>query len=325
MKVTIIIPVYNLEKYVSTTIASALNQQFNGELEVIAIDDGSSDNSLAILQNLAIQDKRLHVISQKNAGVSVARNMGIENASGDYICFLDGDDILGDNAIHLLLKCMQCGDLVMASAGQLRISSQLQEIPKGNGEYIIRETDRVLADVLSERFDISACAKLYIREKVGNLRFCHGKRVNEDKYFLFQYLLKNEGKIACLQDKIYGYYVRPGSVTNSTYSEKNLDMLYLSNQIEQDIGEHKPELLTLAKYNNIVTHLAILKNIIRSKVKKEQKQLYRDVRKKTLHLAEEIGKKNFVKHAWEVNVLKFAPCLYPSCVHIYDAITKRGR
>ena len=325
MKITIIIPVYNLEQYVSTTITSALNQQFDGELEVIAVDDGSSDNSLPILQNLAKQDARLHIISQKNAGVSVARNTGIENATGDYISFLDGDDILSPNAIRLLLESIQGADLTLASAGQARINSQTQDIPSNRREYIIRDSDLVLADVLCERFDISACAKLYSREKIGDLRFLPGMRVNEDKYFLFQYLLKNGGKVACLQEKIYGYYIRPGSVTNSMYSEKNLDMLYLSNRIEKEISELKPELITLAKYNNIVTHLAIIKNIIRSGVKKEQKQLYRDVRNKILCLAGEIGSKDFVKHALDVKILKFAPCLYPPCVHIYDAITKRGR
>lgn len=325
MKITIIIPVYNLEQYVRTTIVSALNQQFDGELEVIAVDDGSSDNSLLVMQNLAGQDTRLHVISQKNAGVSVARNTGIENATGDYVSFLDGDDILNPNAIHLLLASMQVADVTLASAGQVRINSQSQDISGNRDEYIIREADLVLADILSEKFDISACAKLYIREKIGELRFCPGKRVNEDKYFLFQYLLKNGGKVVCLKEKIYGYYIRSGSVTNSPYSGKILDMLYFSNEIEKDINEHKPKLITLAKYNNVVTHLALLKKIIRSGVKKEQKQLYRDIRKKILCMAREIGRKNFVKHTWEVLILKFIPWLYPPCVHVHDVIMERRR
>lgn len=325
MKITIIIPVYNLEQYVSETITSALNQQFDGELEVIAIDDGSSDNSLSILRHFAEQDARLHVISQKNAGVSVARNTGIENATGDYISFLDGDDILNPNAIRILFEGIQMDGITLASAGQVRINSQTQDITGRRGEYIIRESDVILADILSEKFDISACAKLYIREKIGELRFCPGKRVNEDKYFLFQYLLKNGGRVACSQEKVYGYYIRPGSVTNSPYSEKNLDMIDFSNRIEKEISEHKPELIALAKYNNMVTHLALLKSIIRSGVKKEQKRLYRDIKKKILSIAGEMGSKNFVEHVWEIRILKFIPCLYPPCVHVHDVITKRRR
>lgn len=194
MKITIIIPVYNLEHYIRMTITSALNQQFDGELEVIVVDDGSSDNSLSILQNLANQDSRLRVISQKNAGVSVARNTGIENATGDYICFLDGDDILYQNAIHLLYESTQVSDFILASAGQVRIKSQTQDISSNVREPIILDSDSILADMLCGKFDISACAKLYVRKKIGKLRFCPGKRVNEDKYFLFQYLLKMKVK-----------------------------------------------------------------------------------------------------------------------------------
>ncbi len=323
MKITIVIPVYNLEHYVDLTVSSALNQKFDGELEVIAVNDGSSDASLSVLNAIAQKDTRLRVISQENAGVSVARNTGIENASGDYITFLDGDDILSDNAVSLLLDSIRGTGIILASARQVKISSQTQNIPSNESKCVIRETDSVLADILTEKFDISACAKLYIREKVGNIRFCSGMKVNEDKYFLFQYLLNNGGKVACLQDNIYGYYMRPGSVSNSRYSEKNLDMLYLSDMIEKNIREHKPEMTSLAKYNNIVTHLAILKNIIRSGVKTEQKQVYKDVKKRVLQIADEIGRSDLIRHRWEINILKFAPCLYPLCVYIRDAIKKQ--
>lgn len=95
-KISIIVPVYNKEEHLEETIFSLLNQTFN-DFEIIAIDDGSSDNSLNILEKITLVDRRLKVYSQKNMGVSIARNKGIELSTGDYINFFDADDLMDEN------------------------------------------------------------------------------------------------------------------------------------------------------------------------------------------------------------------------------------
>ena len=259
MIVTVIIPVYNLGAYLEATITSVLRQRFDGMLEVIIVDDGSSDNSLAIAKNFSNQDKRIKVIHQENAGVSVARNTGLAHASGDCVMFVDGDDILHPDAIYLLVKSLHdTENAILVSGKQVRINSQNQKLDCGYKGYSITDADKVIFDVLCERYDVSACAKLFIRERIGQLRFCEGKRINEDKYFLFQYLLQNQGNVVNLEKRLYGYFVRPGSATNSSFSDKTMDMLFISEKIEKDIAAQKPELSVVARYNNIVTHLAVL-------------------------------------------------------------------
>ena len=102
-KLTIIVPVYNVEKYLSKCLDSLINQTFTN-LEVISVNDGSTDKSLQILENYANKDNRIKIINQQNQGVSVARNVGIDNATGEYILFVDADDWLEVNACELIIK-----------------------------------------------------------------------------------------------------------------------------------------------------------------------------------------------------------------------------
>ena len=91
--ISVIIPVYNVENYIEKCLNSIVNQTYNN-LEIIIIDDGSTDNSIAIAEKIAENDKRIRIISQVNQGVSSARNLGLDNASGEYILFIDSDDWL---------------------------------------------------------------------------------------------------------------------------------------------------------------------------------------------------------------------------------------
>ena len=101
--ISVIVPVYNSEKYVNRCIDSILNQTYEN-LEVILIDDGSSDGSLKICESWAEKDNRIKILKQKNSGVSSARNLGIENASGDYVAFVDNDDWLRPEMYETMLS-----------------------------------------------------------------------------------------------------------------------------------------------------------------------------------------------------------------------------
>ena len=104
--VSIIIPVYNVDKYISSCIESVINQTYKN-IELILVDDGSSDKSGEIIDNYIEKDSRIKVIHKKNSGVSAARNTGIDVARGDYICFADGDDwLMEDYVEHLLDLCI---------------------------------------------------------------------------------------------------------------------------------------------------------------------------------------------------------------------------
>ena len=110
--VSVIIPVYNLENYIGNCLNSIVNQIYN-ELEILCVDDGSSDRSAEIIRSFCDKDGRVKYFYQENAGVSAARNSGLEKASGEYIMFLDGDDYLHSQTVEILLDgiCRQEADI----------------------------------------------------------------------------------------------------------------------------------------------------------------------------------------------------------------------
>ena len=101
--VSFIIPTYNTEKYIKATVYSILNQSYE-DIEIIAVNDGSTDKSLEILNDIENNDNRLKIINTKNQGVSSARNTGIDNANGEWVYFIDSDDLLLPDALSVLLK-----------------------------------------------------------------------------------------------------------------------------------------------------------------------------------------------------------------------------
>ena len=106
MKFSIIVPVYKVEKYIRSCIESILNQKYS-DFELLLINDGSPDNSGEICDEYARSDERVKVFHQKNRGVSSARNVGLENSSGEYILFVDADDILYPDALFILKKTIE--------------------------------------------------------------------------------------------------------------------------------------------------------------------------------------------------------------------------
>ena len=102
-KVSVIVPVYNTEAYVEEAVRSIMNQTLR-DIEIIVINDGSTDNSLSVVENLALQDARISVYSQVNQGPSITRNQGMQRATGDYLYFMDSDDVLAAGALE---KCYQ--------------------------------------------------------------------------------------------------------------------------------------------------------------------------------------------------------------------------
>lgn len=100
--ISIVIPLYNKEKSIKTTIESALNQTYKN-IEVVVVDDGSTDNSSAIAQELAAQDNRIHFVHQDNSGASAARNRGVRESNGDWIIFFDADDLLYDYCVETIV------------------------------------------------------------------------------------------------------------------------------------------------------------------------------------------------------------------------------
>lgn len=198
MKLSVVIPCYNVEKFVQKCANSILVQK-GFDCELIFVNDGSKDNTLHVLENLVVKDNRIKVINQQNQGLSGARNTGIENATGEYIMFIDADDWLEPNAFELILDKFNQEDLFCFSYNRVFENKVLPRDLKINGNHIASSIQRRIIGLIDAELSdpsqadslVTVWGKLYKTKiiKKNKIEFIDTKIYgNEDAFFNIQYL-----------------------------------------------------------------------------------------------------------------------------------------
>ena len=280
--VSIIIPIYNVEKYLRRCVDSVLAQTYTN-IEVILIDDGSPDGCPAICDEYAAKDSRVVVIHQKNAGVSAARNAGLDIAKGEYVCFVDSDDICAPTVVEKLFLSFQ-QNTVMSRCNYRIISDYSVIWPDSIKDLSYIPSESYLKNILYGDGHIGICATLFKRSVIDNLRFDITSTHNEDKLFLVDFLLKCERAdiIAALNCDLYGYYSRPGSTTHSGFSLSFLNYISTNEKILCHVAENKPTMLQTAKLSLQQARLNILRIMIHSKALSRNRNIAESIREDLL-------------------------------------------
>lgn len=272
-KVSIIVPVYNVEKYLRKCIDSLINQTLN-DIEIICINDGSTDKSIKILKEYKNKDSRIILLNQENSGQSVARNRGIEIAKGEYLGFVDPDDWIDLDYYEKLYNAASTNDTDIAVGGIIRVTG----IKKKKFLNFEKET---LTDNTKLKFELcDVPEKSYIWNKIYktqklkeiNLKFEEG-RIFEDCIFTPQALFFL-GKMVTVPN-IYYYYLRRGNSTVKQRSEKaNADSIYAHKKASEFIKEHNIDISSFEPktYRYKIFGVTIFK--IRQKGKKKQYALF---------------------------------------------------
>ena len=272
-KVSIIVPVYNVEKYLRKCIDSLINQTLN-DIEIICINDGSTDKSLKILKEYKNKDSRIILLNQENLGQSVARNRGIEIAKGEYLGFVDPDDWIDLDYYEKLYNAASTNDTDIAVGGIIRVTG----IKKKKFLNFEKET---LTDNTKLKFELcDVPEKSYIWNKIYktqklkeiNLKFKEG-RIFEDCIFTPQALFFL-GKMVTVPNTYY-YYLRRGNSTVKQRSQKaNADSIYAHKKASEFIKEHNIDISSHEPktYRFKIFGVTIFK--IRQKGKKKQYALF---------------------------------------------------
>ena len=214
---SVIVPVYNAEKYLSPCIESVLNQSSDSNFEIILVNDGSRDGSAAICDRYAAQDTRIHVIHQQNQGVSAARNAGLDAAAGQYVLFLDSDDIWDSKLLEHMDRFAADGADMIEFGSCCFIDDQItrRDIPvcistgESGFDYVSRhEKEGVMVNV-------SACMVAFRRTFLldNGLRFTLDISYGEDFYFCMQ-CLKAAHSVFTVPEMLYWYRMNQTSVTH---------------------------------------------------------------------------------------------------------------
>lgn len=241
-KISVIVPAYNVEKYIKECVGSIIDQSYKN-IEIIIVDDGSTDKTGIICDKIAKTDDRIKVIHQNNQGLSVARNNGIKAASGDFISLVDGDDIVEDDFLQSMMSNM-CDDIDVVISGYKTVNEagDILSIVKNANETISGEDATTRLLTRQEDLFVIAWNKLYRKRLfIESSIWYPAGRIHEDNLTTYK-LLSKAKNVAIIDSTDYLYMKRVGSITSK--SKKNL-------QIKEKINAAKDAVDYLSDNNNL--------------------------------------------------------------------------
>lgn len=230
-KISIVIPIYNVQEYLEDCIESVINQTYNN-IEIILVDDGSTDHCPQMCDEYATKDNRIQVIHKKNGGLSDARNAGIKAATGEYITFIDSDDFVDEHFVEYLFK------LIMSQNSDISVchSVNVDESGKQFGSQqkfanVLYKSNQECMEgfLIADNVGTVAWGKLYKTSLFNNVEYALGK-YHEDVFTTYK-LVAQCNRIVCGKETLYCYRHRIASISTQSFSEKHLDAI--QGKIEQ--------------------------------------------------------------------------------------------
>lgn len=228
VKVSVVVPVYNVEEYLPRCLDSLIGQSYK-EIKVICVDDGSTDGSLDILKEYRKRDKRITIITKENGGLSSARNAGLNECDTDYVMFCDSDDYYSSRMCEKMLFAIEEDDSDLAICAQHVIYSVHNEMEESDRNYYrLKYTGKQYIDAeLVLKTDVSVVNKIFRMDIINkyNIRFPEGIN-NEDFYFYNAYMSVSDS-ISFVNQKLYNYVRRDGSIMSENFEAEKMSMDHL--------------------------------------------------------------------------------------------------
>lgn len=262
--ISIIIPVYNAGEFLRETVLSVLEQDYKA-IELILVNDGSKDDSLSICNELKASDDRIIVIDQPNAGVSTARNNGLKAAKGEYVLFIDADDLLEKDMVSTLYnKAIETSaDIVSCGAALIKDGVVIKEEFGTNKLYTYDNEEALKFFLIGNKVNIGVWTKLFKKSLIDDLEFRKNIRINEDKLFIFEALMK-ANKYVVYDVSKYKYIQRNSSATR-TFDSRWFDTIDVADLMFDTIKSKKGSLEFFAKINQIKVYYWLLLMMYRNK------------------------------------------------------------
>lgn len=259
--VSVIVPVYNAISTLTACVKSIREQTLNS-LEILLIDDGSKDDSYSLCNSLSKEDKRIRVFHKENGGQSSARNIGLDNAQGEYIAFIDSDDTIDSDMLLMLYKNAIDTDSQLSVCGFRLLKNGVDISPKKHQEERVVFTRlEAVSQMLDERYLLfSVCDKLYHHSLLEKLRFEVGV-IHEDVLFPYEALLLCNNAVCEMKPK-YNYLLNTDSTTGKAFSPARLYDITAREKLADDICKRFPKLAEQTKNIVLVGYLNLINKLV---------------------------------------------------------------
>lgn len=235
--ISVIIPVYNVEEYLSRCLDSVIKQTYTN-LEIIVVDDGATDNSGKICDEYREKDKRIKVIHKLNGGLSDARNVGLDTATGEYISFIDSDDWVSNDYIEYLYLLLVKNECDVSVCGFCRTKEKILKKKMETKKIEIYEKEVAVENLLYQKISTSAWGKLFRIKLWDDVRFEVGK-IYEDVEPIYLIFQKSKRVVVTNQNK-YFYFCRKGSIVNQKFSIRKMDYVENCRKVLENVKTNYP-------------------------------------------------------------------------------------
>lgn len=250
--VSIVVPIYNVEQYLKHCVRTILQQSYDN-IEIILVDDGSTDNCGKICDEFAGQDNRIKVIHKQNGGLSDARNVGIDIATGDYITFIDSDDYIMPDMIGILINIIVNSNADIAQCEFIRSKSdcigESKQSTFQSNKFTVYSENKMSAYINDKIIATAAWGKIYKKSLFNEIRFPVG-RLHEDVFTTYK-LIHEADSVTVTNYVGYVYRINENSITTSKFTPKKLDSIYGEIECANFIEMNYPDLRKQA-YSGIV-------------------------------------------------------------------------
>ncbi|WP_270504404.1 glycosyltransferase family 2 protein [Eubacterium limosum] len=272
-KISVIIPVFNVEKFLKKCVDSVVNQTYRN-LEIILVDDGSTDNSSKLCDKFKKKDSRIVVIHKKNGGLSDARNIGISKASGKYISFVDSDDFVNLDMYEILHNELvnNGADIAVCGFFECYKNKRIENGFSNKDKCILTSKEAIVN--LDKIFPM-AWNKLYKKEIFSDIKYPVGK-YNEDTFIILKILMKAE-RIVITNKKLYYYVKRNDSIMTEKFNIKHLDIIEAWKENLKIVKNSFPDIVDLIESRYINSYFQVLDKIILADQIDEYLDIYTDI------------------------------------------------
>ena len=323
--ISVIVPVYNVEKYLDKCVESIVNQTYR-DLEIILVDDGSTDNCPAMCDEWAKKDDRIKVIHKSNGGVSSARNAGLDSFSGEYVTFIDSDDYIESSMFQRIFEAISTKDVDLVFVREKSVNVRGKTIyisgDSPSGQIMYFDNKKAEERIIEMQIN-GMCDKTYKRSLIEGIRVFEGKKHGEDLLFNIQ-VLERVKTVALIDDILYSYVSNEDSITHIPFNEHTVDGLFFKDETEKIIANKFPQYLDLARRRCFVARQVVCRKIIKDKLQDQQKELITDLNQ---YLSEKYDLvRNFLSRKEKIEYIIYTKMkfMYSMYINIIDTVKVLG-
>lgn len=321
-KISIIIPVYNIAEYLPRCLDSLINQTYKN-LEIIVVDDGSSDNSRDIIESYAKKDSRIVKIFKNNSGVSDTRNKGIEQATGDYIGFVDGDDYIDTKMYEILMSNALEYDADISHCGYQMVFPSRVDYYYNTGQKIFQDKKKGILDILSgDIVEPGLWNKMYKSSIIKDIKMPTDIRINED--YIFNVMAFANAEKSIFEDKpLYNYILRPNSAATSSLNEHKLFDGAIVRERIAEFFKNDEEIYSLALKNLLRSNINVFRVLSINKAAKPFTHRKKEIACKIKDLYLEMKQKGLVdrRTKFDCFLISYCPILFSIIYKLYEKIS----